>query len=183
MKSIMILLAMLSAALSTPARGDPPHPAVEVAAALTLADAGVARQQAALIVTALEVLADYALIGPQAAAAKASYLTEARFLMRGDKALAARLIAATGPAPTNAPHIWIAPFQETLHLPEGWAVQRIVASQRKSLIDVRGGATQICAPRQDVWHCGFVPQAGTLQVTGQPARGGWLVLERAPKAP
>ena len=152
-------------------------------AALALAHAGLEEGDAGLLITSLEMLADLGPAGPGADALLPMLEEEARFAMRGDPALTARLEAAQVPRDPGA--LWLTPLDPEVSLPPDRAVLSVVTPGARLLrVGAEGG--QACAPPQVTDRCDLaeVPpmETATLAVEGT-GRGYALFLLTEPKTP
>lgn len=178
-KSTAIALTLIFA-LTLPAVAE--RAARDVAAALTMAEAGLQNQHPAMIIAALEAMASYDLIGSHSATARAGFLAEARFFLRGNEALGARLAAIETASEPDAPQVWIAPFQPRIRLPDTRTI-RVLATSGVLLRAASGGPDKPCTPRGMAQICGFVPDDEVLRLDGTASGSGWVVIELAPAAP
>lgn len=172
------ILAMCAIALPVDAQRS--DPASEVAAALSLAEAGLRAEDPALITAAIELLTQYRLLGPEIVMAQAAYRAEARFFSRGDSAIAQRLGAAQASGASDTEELWVFPFQTSVSLPPAQNIRTVSVTSNAVLHSVGDSDDQTCGQSRTAWHCGFAAKDGVLNLAGSASGAAWLVIELDP---
>ena len=177
--------AIAAMACAGPIAAAPPGAVAEVAAAISLAEAGVGSADAALVMTGLEVLSSHPTRGATVPGLRARYTTEAQFLLRGDATLARRLASVQDAAAPgrDQPEIWVFAFADRIPLPDGYRVQTLTTTHGAVLRAAGGARGQACTRRGTLWHCAPAPDQGALVLDGFASAPAWIVVEMLQAAP
>lgn len=157
-------------------------PVEEIAAAISLGEAGMTRQDAGLLITALEILQNHAPQGDSARLLRERYLGEAWFLHRGDPVLRRRLAMLVDSSPSPVSTVRIIPFASEISMAGSSPVMVVAVAGRATLRAVKTPNGQSCIPYGRVWRCheeSAVP--GLWQLRGRAAGPAWLIIDTAPQ--
>lgn len=156
-------------------------PVARVAAGLVLAESAVASGDANLLLTGLEMMTAHAPKGEAARTYQDLFQSEARFLIRGDAALAKRLETTVQARPGVAQPgiVWIVAGGTTFEPPAAQGIAAFTAPGRETASQVLGEAASSCQRSGAIWAC--APDALQGRVSLGPAQ--WVVIETRPVAP
>ncbi|MEM1234003.1 MAG: hypothetical protein AAGH70_07735, partial [Pseudomonadota bacterium] len=129
-----------------------------------LAQSGMAQGDAGLLVASLEMLADVAPGGPGAAQLLRDIEEEARFAIRGDPILAARIDAALESLNAAREDLWIVRQAGEIALPPGRALRGVVVPHGQ-LFRAEASSGETCTPAGMPDRCRLPGERAAARVT------------------